>query len=66
MNVVANILLWIFPTLFVAALVVGCVLFFVVRGREKRRREEFHRNQAQAVQHRAQEEELKKMKIDDL
>lgn len=64
MSIVANIMLWIFPTLLALALVVGIVVFIVVRRREMRRRAEFHR--AQAARKRSQEKELKKMKIDDL
>lgn len=66
MSIVANIMLWIFPTLLALALVVGIVVFIVVRRREMRRRAEFHRAQAQAAHKRSQEKELKKMKIDDL
>lgn len=66
MSIVANIMLWIFPTLLALALVVGIVVFIVVRRREMRRRAEFHRTQAQAARKRSQEKELKKMKIDDL
>lgn len=66
MNIVASIFLWIFPALLLAALVAGLAVFLVVRNREKRRREEFQRRQAQAAQYRAQQDELKKMKIDDL
>ena len=66
MSIVANIMLWIFPTLLALALVVGIVVFIVVRRREMRRRAEFHRTQAQAARERSQEKELKKMKIDDL
>lgn len=43
MSIVANIMLWIFPTLLALALVVGIVVFIVVRRREMRRRAEFHR-----------------------
>lgn len=64
MSIVANIMLWIFPTLLALALVVGIVVFIVVRRREMRRRAEFHR--AQAARELSQEKELKKMKIDDL
>ena len=63
-SIVANIMLWIFPTLLALALVVGIVVFIVVRRREMRRRAEFHR--AQAARERSQEKELEKMKIDDL
>ena len=66
MNIVASIFLWIFPALLLAALVAGLAVFLMVRNREKRRREEFQRRQAQAAQYRAQQDELKKMKIDDL
>lgn len=66
MSIVASIFLWIFPALLLAALVAGLAVFLVVRNREKRRREEFQRWQAQAAQYRAQQDELKKMKIDDL
>ncbi len=66
MSIVASIFLWIFPALLLAALVAGLAVFLVVRNREKRRREEFQRRQAQAAQYRAQQDELKKMKIDDL
>lgn len=66
MSIVASIFLWIFPALLLAVLVAGLAVFLVVRNREKRRREEFQRRQAQAVQYRAQQDELKKMKIDDL
>lgn len=66
MSIVANIMLWIFPTLLALALVVGIVVFIVVRRREMRRRAEFHRAQAQPARERSQEKELKKMKIDDL
>ncbi len=66
MNIVASVFLWIFPALLLAALVAGLAVFLVVRNREKRRREEFQRRQAQAAQYRAQQDELKKMKIDDL
>ena len=66
MSIVASIFLWIFPALLLAALVAGLTVFLVVRNREKRRREEFQRRQAQAAQYRAQQDELKKMKIDDL
>ena len=66
MRIVASIFLWIFPALLLAALVAGLAVFLVVRNREKRRREEFQRRQAQAAQYRAQQDELKKMKIDDL
>ena len=38
MSIVANIMLWIFPTLLALALVVGIVVFIVVRRREMRRR----------------------------
>ena len=64
MSIVSNIMLWIFPTLLALALVVGIVVFIVVRRREMRRRAEFHR--AQAARERSQEKELEKMKIDDL
>lgn len=66
MSIVASIFLWIFPALLLAALVAGLAVFLVVRNREKRHREEFQRRQAQAAQYRAQQDELKKMKIDDL
>lgn len=66
MNIVASVFLWIFPALLLAALVAGLAVFLVVRNKEKRRREEFQRRQAQAAQYRAQQDELKKMKIDDL
>lgn len=66
MSIVASIFLWIFPALLLAALVAGLAVFLMVRNREKRRREEFQRRQAQAAQYRAQQDELKKMKIDDL
>ena len=66
MSIVASIFLWIFPALLLAALVAGLAVFLVVRNREKRRRKEFQRRQAQAAQYRAQQDELKKMKIDDL
>lgn len=66
MSIVASIFLWIFPALLLAALVAGLAVFLVVRNREKRRREEFQRRQAQAAQYRAQQDELKIMKIDDL
>lgn len=66
MNIVASVFLWIFPALLLAALATGLVVFLVVRSKEKRRREEFQRRQAQAAQYRAQQDELKKMKIDDL
>ena len=66
MSIVASIFLWIFPALLLAALVAGLAVFLVVRNREKRRREEFQRRQAQAAQYRAQQDELKKMKIDAL
>lgn len=66
MSIVASVFLWIFPALLLAALVAGLAVFLVVRNREKRRREEFQRRQAQAAQYRAQQDELKKMKIDDL
>ena len=66
MSIVANIMLWIFPTLLALALVVGSVVFIVVRRREMRRRAEFHRAQAQAARELSQEKELEKMKIDDL
>lgn len=66
MSIVANIMLWIFPTLLALALVVGIVVFIVVRRREMLRRAEFHRAQAQAARKRSQEKELEKMKIDDL
>lgn len=66
MNIVTNIMLWIFPTLLALALVVGIVVFIVVRRREMRRRAEFHRAQAQAARELSQEKELEKMKIDDL
>ena len=66
MSIVASIFLWIFPALLLAALVAGLAVFLVVRNREKRRREEFQRRQAQAAQYRTQQDELKKMKIDDL
>ena len=66
MNIVVSVFLWIFPALLLAALVAGLAVFLVVRNREKRRREEFQRRQAQAAQYRAQQDELKKMKIDDL
>lgn len=66
MSIVASIFLWIFPALLLAALVAGLAVFLVVRNREKRRREEFQRRQAQTAQYRAQQDELKKMKIDDL
>ena len=60
MSIVANIMLWIFPTLLALALVVGIVVFIVVRRREMRRRAEFHRTQAQAARKRSQEKELKR------
>ena len=66
MSIVASIFLWIFPALLLAALVAGLAVLLMVRNREKRRREEFQRRQAQAAQYRAQQDELKKMKIDDL
>ena len=66
MSIVASIFLWIFPALLLAALVAGLAVFLVVRNREKHRREEFQRRQAQAAQYRAQQDDLKKMKIDDL
>ncbi len=66
MRIVASIFLWIFPALLLATLVAGLAVFLVVRNREKRRREEFQRRQAQAAQYRTQQDELKKMKIDDL
>ena len=66
MSIVANIMLWIFPTLLALALVVGIVVFIVVRRREMRRRAECHRAQAQAARELSQEKELEKMKIDDL
>lgn len=66
MNIVASIMLWVFPALLVLALVVGLAVCFAVRSREKRRRAEFHRAQAQAAHKRSQEKELEKMKIDDL
>ena len=66
MSIVASIFLWIFPALLLAALMAGLAVLLMVRNREKRRREEFQRRQAQAAQYRAQQDELKKMKIDDL
>ena len=66
MSIVANIMLWIFPTLLALALVVGIVVFIVVRRREMRRRAEFHRAQTQAARKRSQEKELETMTIDDL
>ena len=66
MSIVANIMLWIFPTLLALALVVGIVVFIVVRRREMRRRAEFHRAQAQAARKRSQDNALEKMTIDDL
>ena len=66
MSIVANIMLWIFPTLLALALVVGIVVFMVVRRREMRRRAEFHRAQAQAARKRSHEKEVKKMKIEHL
>ena len=67
MSTAGLFLMWIGPFLAAVALAVGLiVLFGVVRPREKRRREMFLQQQAQADQRRAQEDELKRMKIDDL
>ena len=49
MSIVASIFCGFFPALLLAALVAGLAVFLVVRNREKRRREEFQRRQAQAA-----------------
>ena len=66
MNVISVLFWGIFVFLILLAAIVGVVIFLVVRKNERKNREAFHWQQAQAAQHRTQEEELKKMKIDDL
>ncbi len=66
MNVISLMTILIIPCFFLVGLVIGLVVFFVVRKREKRRRAEFHQAQTQAAQKLSQEKELEKMKLDDL
>ncbi|MGI6255334.1 MAG: hypothetical protein ACOYJZ_06835 [Acutalibacter sp.] len=66
MSIAGTLILFIFPILFLIALAVGLVIFFVVRSNERKKREEFQRIQTQEAQRRSQEKELEKMKIDDL
>ncbi len=67
MSMSINILMiLIFPAVFLLALAVGLIIYFAVRKKERKRREEFQRTQFQEAQRRSQEKELEKMKIDDL
>ena len=60
------LMILIFPAVFLLALAVGLIIYFAVRKKERKRREEFQRTQFQEAQRRSQEKELEKMKIDDL